>query len=112
MGDSSNRLNFIDDNFLMTFTADFMAYQISGSSGSAGDSHTKRIQGTIRKIGDEVDLVGSVSNSLAKSDTLAITFSVTADNTNNSLKIQVTGQNNKNVTHVVVVKTNQIRIAV
>ena len=112
LGDSGNRLNFLDDNFLMTFTADFMAYQTGGSSGTAGDSHTKRIQGTIRKVGGTTSLVGSVSNSLAKSATLAITFSVTADDTNNSLKIQVTGQNNKNVTHVVAVKTNQIRIPV
>lgn len=110
MGQSGKRLSFLNDNFLMTFTADFMAYQTGGSSGSAGDSHTKRVQGTIRKVGTTTDLVGSVTNSLAKSDGLAITFSATADDTNDSLKIQVTGQNNKNVTHVVVVKTNQIVI--
>jgi hypothetical protein len=43
---------------------------------------------------------------------LSITFSATADDTNDSLKIQVTGQNNKNVTYVVAVKLNQIRIPV
>jgi hypothetical protein len=106
------RIDFKNDNFLATFTADFMAYQTGGSSGSVGDSHTKRVQGTIRKVGGTTDLVGSVTNSLAKSDGLAITFSATADDTNDSLKIQVTGQNNKNVTYVVAVKLNQIRIPV
>jgi len=109
---NTTRINFIKDNFLATFTVDFMAYQTGGSSGSAGDSHTKRVQGTIRKVGSTTDLVGSVTNSLAKSDGLSCTFSVTADDTNDSLKIQVTGQNNKNVTYVVAVKLNQIRIPV
>ena len=82
------------------YEARVLGTQTGGVSGTVGDSFATRFTGVIkRSSGGTTSMVGSTSQDIDARDTGAANWStsVTADTTNNALKISCTGEANKTI---------------
>lgn len=73
--------------------------QTGGTSGTAGDSTIETFDGVLKNVGGTVSLVNAITATQGDTDAglSTTTVTVTADNVNKSLKIQVTGTANRNI---------------
>lgn len=115
----------IETNSLVRFKGTIVAVQHAGSSGTVGDSATFDFYGTIKNVAGTTALVdsvlwmdntGTISTTPAQSsqDAAAAAWAVaiTADNVNDVLQIEVTGEANKSIYWHCVLELNEIKYAV
>lgn len=96
---SSTRLG-LSNSETWYYEARVLGTQTGGTSGTVGDSFATRFTGVIkRSSAGSTSMVGSTSQDIDARDTGAANWSstVTADTTNNALKISCTGEANKTI---------------
>ena len=73
-------------------------FQTSGNSGTTGDSHWFRINGAVKNVTGSVSLLGS-NYIYDDSDAGASSWDIVVDgdDTNNSIRVRVLGESNKNI---------------
>lgn len=88
----------IPDNSTVAFDGMVVARQTAGDEGTAGDSASFTFSGLIKKVSSTVSIVGSVDIAELK-DAAAANWeiSVEADDTNDALIINVTGEADKTI---------------
>jgi len=97
--DGSSARATIGTNRLVGFEVFVTGLQTGGGAGTAGDSWIHIINGAIKNIGGTTSLIGSLIDTLIAEDsgTNSWSVSVDADNTNNSIRVRVTGEASKNI---------------
>lgn len=95
---SSERIGIASDA-VAGFTIYVIAVQESGVAGTPGDTWYHKFEGTIKNIGGTTSLIGSVTETTIAEDSGTSSYSTTidADDSNDTLRIQVTGETNKNI---------------
>ncbi len=101
--DSSKRIYLVASH-AYRFTIELIARQYDGTSGAVGDSAFWTITGGIKRDdSDNTDLIGTPQGTGTPNaddrdtDAAAWSVAVTADDTNESLKIEVTGEADKDI---------------
>lgn len=95
---TTNDFPTLKDNRIYSFWGTLNVWQYGGASGSVGDSKAWQIAGAIKVVGGVCSLAGAVVvDDLSVGSALAVSFLVSADDANNRLQIQVTGEANKNL---------------
>lgn len=99
IADESTDKVFIESNSVCQFTIRMVAIQTGGTSGTLGDSFSQTIKGCIKNIAGTTSIEGStLAETAIKNAAFGGTVAVTADNTNDCLQVQVTGENDKYIT--------------
>lgn len=93
---SSSRMS-IASGMTWTFQALISARQYGGASGTVGDSWGYKLEGVIKNVSGTTSLQGSVLKTVFAEADANFDVSATADDTNDSLKITVTGAASKSV---------------
>jgi hypothetical protein len=96
-GGISNRFSIPEDRTL-SYQIIAHGYQAGGSSGTVGDSHWFRINGAVKNVTGSVSLLG-LNYIYDDSDTGASAWDilVDGDDTNDSIRVRVLGEDNKNI---------------
>jgi hypothetical protein len=95
------------------FIITMVGRQTGGGAGTAGDSKIQVVTGAIKRdASNNTALIGTITTVSTHNDAAASgwTFSVTADDTNEALKIEVTGEASKDITWLVSCKLTEIGI--
>lgn len=91
----------LPNNFTYAFKTTIVARQYGGASGTVGDTSMWTLTGVIKRIANAAatSIVGSVTQVVVAQDTAAAAWTVahTADTTNGSLKLTVTGEASKSI---------------
>jgi hypothetical protein len=93
-------LNFsVGNNEIYPFHIEIYGIQVSGSSGTNGDTIYAKYSGVVKNIGGTTSFVGSFNENIISSDlgTASWNISLTANDTSNSLIVDVTGELNENI---------------
>jgi len=102
--DGSNARLTIPSDTTWTFSVLVAARRTDGDNESAG----YEFKGVIDNNAGTTALVGSVSKTVFAEDTSAWDFNITADDTNDSLKLEATGENAKTIYWVATCKIVQV----
>lgn len=95
---------------LWQFTIRVAALQTGGTSGTVMDSFTQTIKGAIKNIAGTTSIVGStLAETAIKDAAFGGTVAVSADDVNDCLQIQVTGEADKNITWTASVELVQVK---
>ena len=90
------------------FEIHLVAYETAGAN--AGWTAAYEIKGAIKNVGGTVSIVGSVSSNVTADDSSGVwTVTTDADNTNKSLRIQVTGQAATTIRWLAYVRTVEVK---
>ena len=102
---SSNRIT-LRANTVYSFTAEILGVQESGGVGSAGDMWKYRIKGLIKRDGanNTTYIVDAEEKETIYEDDTTCDVAAAADDTNEALQINVTGNTNRNIRWVSSVK--------
>ena len=89
----------IPSNRLWTVHAIISAWQYGGTSGTTGDCASFEIKTSIKNVAGTTSLVGASTINVIAQDAAASAWTVAtvADDTNDSLQINVTGEANKSI---------------
>lgn len=113
----------ISNNSVVFFTGQVVAVQHSGAAGTTGDSATWHFNGCIKNIAGTTALVdtvgyqdvafawGAAAQRTQDAGAAAWTCVVSADNANDALQVQFTGEANKNIYVSCVLYMNEIKFA-
>lgn len=107
-----NRL-FIRPNSSYAFRIELSARQTAGTVGSIGDSASWSIRGLIKRDGDNNTVLVGVSGDgtplFSDSNASAWSVTVTADDVNEALKVEVTGELNKTIRWLAYIYDSEVK---
>ena len=100
----------IAEDTVLSFEVYIVAVQTGGSAGTLGDAFARKYVGMIKNIGGTTSIVDEVwYEDIVFDDQLAgLVITITADNPTNELRIQVTGEADKNISWKAKVEFNSI----
>ena len=104
VGGQSNARIPVPTDSTMTFTADITTRRTDADGTGAG----YHLKGVLDNNGGTVADVGDLYEIIIAEDNAGLAVDATADNTNKSLKITVTGINSQNYSWVAVVRTYEV----